>query len=448
MSDLLSIGATGVRAYQTALTTVGDNIANTGVAGYSRRTTTLAEVTSVNGIAGRGVNGSGVTVTGIARQADAYRASAVRSAGADLARSEAGSVWLERIQTSLSGNNLADRLTGFFTAARSLAADPTSVPQRAVMLEQAGALAGAFAATGRQLDGATAELDATARQATEGLNALGQALVKVNDGLARTGAGGTTAAQLADQRDQILEQMSALTDIGVTLDPIGRATVTLGGSGGAGRSTFVVGTDAGHVAYGRSGGAVSLSVQTGGGFQAFTPVGGALAGIGEGAGRLHDTRASLDALATDFTTQVNAAQAAGRDLDGNPGAALFATGATPTDLSLSLTDPRGIAAAGIGGGVRDASNLQALQSLRANRGWESKLTALTGGNAAALEQRKLVTDAQTTIRDGAVASQQALSGVDLDNEAVELLRFQQAYQASSRVIQVAREVMQSLLEIR
>ena len=44
MSDLLSIGATGVRAYQTALTTVGENIANTGVAGYSRRTATLNEV--------------------------------------------------------------------------------------------------------------------------------------------------------------------------------------------------------------------------------------------------------------------------------------------------------------------------------------------------------------------------------------------------------------------
>ena len=66
MSDLLSIGASGVRAYQTALNTVSENIANTGTAGYTRRTTNLGQVTSI----GSGINASvatgsnGVTVTG------------------------------------------------------------------------------------------------------------------------------------------------------------------------------------------------------------------------------------------------------------------------------------------------------------------------------------------------------------------------------------------------
>jgi flagellar hook-associated protein 1 FlgK len=444
MSDMLSIGATGVRAYQTALTTVGDNIANTGVQGYSRRSASLAEVTSVNGIAGRGITGSGVTVTGVVRHADFYRAAAVRSAGADLARSEAGGVWLDRIETSLTGAGLADRLTGFFTAARGLAADPTSVPQRSVLLERAGALATAFATTGRQLDQSMAELDTMARTAAGELNALGTALAKVNEGLARAGAGGTTAAQLADQRDDILERMSALSDIGVTIDPVGRAIVTLGAGGPA----FVTGTQSGNVAFQRSGGAVSYSVQQGGNFEAFTPIGGALAGIVEGGSRLADTRASLNALAGDFVAEVNAVQAGGRDLDGQPGAALFAAGTTPTDITVALADPRGIAAAGVGGGTRDAANLAALESSRGAHGWEAGLTALVAGNAAVIEQRTLVTQAQAAIRDGAVASQAAVSGVDLDSEAVDLLRFQQAYQASSRVIQVAREVMQSILEIR
>lgn len=444
MSDMLSIGATGVRGYQTALTTVGDNIANTGVAGYTRRTTTLAQVSSVGGVAGRSVFGNGVTVTGIRREAEGWRASAVRSAGADLARTAAGNVWLDSIQGALTGNNLSDRLTGFFTAARSLAADPTSVPQRAVLLESAGALAASFTATGRALDRSMAELDATARQATDDLNALGASLAKVNDGLARTGVGGTTAAQLADQRDQILEQMSALSDIGVQLDVVGRATVTLG----AGGPTFVVGTQAGHVTFDRQGGATALVLQQGGNFQTFTPVGGALAGIGESASRIADTRASLDALATDFVDEVNAVQAAGRDLDGQPGAALFAAGDTPTDIGVVLTDPRKLAAAGVGAGTRDAANLAALEGARGSHGWEAALTGLVIGNAAALESRALVVDAQTAIRDGAVAAQAAVSGVDLDQEAVDLMRFQQAYQASSRVIQTARDVMQTILDIR
>lgn len=444
MSDMLSIGATGVRAYQTALTTVGENIANTGVQGYSRRSTTLAEVTSVNGIAGRGIAGSGVTVSGIQRNADAFRASAVRSAGADLSRTAAGTVWLERIEGALTGNALGDRLTAFFGSARALAADPSSLPQRAALIERATTLAASFGATGRQLDTAAADLDATARQAAGDLSALGQALAKVNDGLARAGAGGTTAAQLADQRDDILERMSAIADIAVTLDPAGRAGVTLG----AGGPLFVNGSEAGHIAYSRDGGAVSLTVQRGGTFDAFVPAGGALAGLTEGAGRLADTRAALDALAKDFTTEINAVQTGGRDLDGVAGAPLFAAGATPTALSVVLTDPHKIAAAGVGGGPRDATNLNQLESSRAAHGWETALTTLVGGNATALEQRRLVADAQGAIRDGAVTQAQAVSGVDLDSEAVDLLRFQQAYQASSRVIQIARETMQTILEIR
>jgi flagellar hook-associated protein 1 FlgK len=401
-------------------------------------------VTAVNGIAGRNLIGNGVTVTGISRQADTYRAAAVRSAGADLARTEAGSIWLERIETSLTGSDLGDRLTSFFGAARQLAADPTSEPQRAVLLENAKALAGAFATTGRNLDQAMIDLDAESAQAVGQLNALAEALAKANDGLGRVGTGGAAAAQLADRRDLILEEMSGLADIGVGIDALGRATVTMGASG----PTLVRGSDAGRVSYARAGGAVTLTVQNGGSFQAFTPVGGALAGLSEVAGRIFDTRASLNALATDFVGEVNAIQAGGRDLAGLAGQPLFGAGSSPTDIEVVLTDPRGIAAASIGGGVRDNGNLQLLENMRAAHGWETGLTRLVTGNAAALEQRKLVAEAQAAIRDGAVTARDRVSGVDLDNEAVELMRFQQAYQASSRVIQVARDIMQTLLEIR
>ena len=53
-----------------------------------------------------------------------------------------------------------------------------------------------------------------------------------------------------------------------------------------------------------------------------TPSGGALAGYAEGAQKIVAARDTLNGIATDFTTQVNAIQAQGRDLDGNPGAAL------------------------------------------------------------------------------------------------------------------------------
>lgn len=448
MSDLLSIGASGVRAYQTALNTVGENIANTGVAGYTRRTTGLSEISATSSsINARYVtSGNGVAITGIGRNADMFKAASVRQSSSDLGRTETGATWLDRIEGGLTAGGLSDKITGFFTAARTLSADPTSVPARAVLIESATSAALGFQQTGTALDRAMTELDATAQQGTRNLNVLGTQLAAINDGLGRTSPNTTTSAQLMDQRDQTLEQMSALSDTTVKLDDLGRATVSLGGANGP---LFVAGNVSGTVSYQRSAsGVAAYLVQRTGTVATLSPAGGALAGVVDGAQRIAETRTSLNAIAADFTSQVNAVQAQGRDLDGVAGQPLFATGATPTDISVVLTDPRGIAAASATGGTRDASNLTALQGVRTTRNFEGRTTALITANAAALDQKKQVATAQSSILDGAVAARDAVSAVDLDAEAVELLRFQQAYQASARVIQVARETMQSILEIR
>ena len=447
MSDLLSIGASGVRAYQTALTTVSDNIANAGTAGYAKRTTDLKQVASTGGLTtGAALTGNGVRVDTIGRSADAYRAAAVRSSGADLARTETGAVWLGRIEGAMSGDKLADRLTSFFNAGKTLAADPTSSASRTVMLEAATSVAASFAATGRALDQAQSDLDDQAQGAVATLDSLGVALAKTNDGLGRTQPGTAGAAALMDQRDQLLEQLSAVVDVNAQFDAAGRATVRLGGSSGP---VFVALGEAGTAAYTRNDeGAVSFSVTRAGTDSTIASSGGALAGIADGAQKIADAKAALGAIATGFTTTVNAVQAQGRDLNGQAGQPVFATGERATDISVSFTDPSGIAAASATGGKRDASNLAALADARVTGGFEADTTALVAGNAATLQQRKVVAEAQGAIHDAAVASRDAVSGVDLDTEAVDLLRFQQAYQASSRVIQVARETFQSILEIR
>ncbi|HSI18295.1 MAG TPA: flagellar hook-associated protein FlgK [Sphingomonas sp.] len=448
MSDMLSIGASGVRAYQTALTTVSDNIANTGTTGYTRRSADMREIAPASSIAGNSAVsvGNGVLATGISRSVDQFRAADVRSASADLARSETGIDWLGRVQSALTGNQLGDRLTSFFTSANAVAADPTATTPRSAMLEAASSAASSFAATGTALDNVAATLDATADNATTTLDSLGAALAKVNDGLGRSAEGSGARASLLDQRDQLLEQMSAIADVNVTTDTAGRSTVRLGGATGP---VFVAGSEAGSVSYARGdSGAVSFAVHRAGTSATFSPTGGALAGVVDAAARVTGARDQLNAIATDFAAGVNAVQAQGRDLDGNAGAAMFTAGATPTDLSVSLTDPRGIAAAAVGGGPRDNSNLVAFASLRGSGGFEASTTALISDTASTLAARQQVADAQSAIRDGAVAARDNVSGVNLDSEAVDLMRFQQAYSASSRVIQVARETFQSILDIR
>ena len=446
MTDLLSIGASGVRASQTALSTVSENIANAGVAGFTRRTAVATEVAAP---AATGMTGYGVAIAGISRAADGIKAAAVRTAGTDLARTEAGSAWMERIQSALTASDLGGRVTGFFTSATGLAADPTSSAQRSVMLENAASVAAGFSATGAALGQVMADLDATADADTAKLNALAEGLAKVNAGLSRATPGTTGAAQLADQRDALLEQMSGLADVTASIDAAGRASVKLGGEGGA---VLVQGQVAGKVSYARNAdGQTAFAVTLKGEATQFAPSGGSLAGVADAAGRVAEARASLDDMARDFATGINAAQAGGTDLNGAAGAAMFALDAkAPTQMTLALTDPAGIAAAASGAkaGSRDASNLQAFQSLRAADGYEQRLTTMVAGNAAAIQSRRTVADAQTAILEGATAARDAASGVNIDNEAVDLLRFQQAYQASSRVIQMAKDIFQSILEIR
>lgn len=454
MSDLLSIGASGLRAYQAALTTVSDNIANSATPGYTRRSVSLAENSSTNGVLSqqRSTVGNGVAIVGTQRMSDELRNIAARNTGSDLARTESSITWLSRIEQSLTGNQLSDRMSDFFNASKQIAADPTSSPARTAYLEAATGIATAFQTTARSLDQVNADLDATANAAVDRINQLSATLAKINEGLGSTPPNTTSQAQLLDQRDAALQEMASITDISVNYNNGGRVDVRLGNATGPKAvdtgPKAVDGVSAGVLSYVRSPvGVVSFKLLQRGEANTASLNGGSLAAIVESAQRVADTRFKLDGIATALVDGVNNLQAQGEDLDGNTGAPIFTVGATPANFSVVLTNPRGVAAAAAGAGPRDNSNIRSIQTLRASSGIEENVAALVADNAATLSGRKLVAEAQSAIHDGAVTARDQVSGVSLDTEAVDLLRYQQAYQASSKVIQVARDTLQALLEI-
>ena len=528
MSDLLSIGSSGVRAYQSALNVVGENIANATTKGYARRDPTLIEQT---GGAGRQILysanqiGQGVAFTGVGRQWDDFRAAEVRTSASEAGRTNSTIVWLDRIEKALSGASIGGALTKFFNAAEGVAADPTGIAPRTAMLDAAGGVAAAFTTTANGLATIESDLQASAEIAVRQFNNFAAGLAEANAGLARVRAGSNEQAQLMDQRDRMIDSLSELGSVHVAMDDRGIATVRLNDSGGA---ILVQGAEAKTLKVDfNASGTMALTLDP---HLNPTPVairGGSIAGFAEAGARLSDTRAQVRDLAQAVADGVNAVQARGVDLDAQPGGDIFDAGAGDGSLALAAIGPRQIAAArpwtvspatgNAGGGAlvaatngsplaqtritisagvltatdpvtnnvigsvaytpgtsvtlaglnltvsgnpgngdsftvgataagsRDNGNLQGFAALRTSGKFENQANDLVTANASALSAKKQVADAQGVILEGAKAALDARSGVNLDQEAVELMRFQQAYAATSRIIQVARDTFDSLL---
>jgi flagellar hook-associated protein 1 FlgK len=96
---------------------------------------------------------------------------------------------------------------------------------------------------------------------------------------------------------------------------------------------------------------------------------------------------------------------------------------------------------------KDNGNLLALSALRGAEGPEARIEALIGYNAQALRLTRDEAAAATSRRDLSFASRDAISGVDLNKEAADLLRFQQAYDGSARILQVGKETIQTILQL-
>ena len=120
------------------------------------------------------------------------------------------------------------------------------------------------------------------------------------------------------------------------------------------------------------------------------------------------------------------------------------------DLTLNLSDGSLIATAPAGSPAnsRDLSNLTALRNALTAGGVAANLDGLLFDVSALVNGRTTTRDTLATIADNASVALQAQAGVDLDEEAVNLVRFQQAFQASGRVMQVASDIFDSILGIR
>ena len=216
--------------------------------------------------------------------------------------------------------------------------------------------------------------------------------------------------------------------------------------GGAGGAVFVTGAVAGTLEMAVAGDNTLTFAVDG---AAIGITGGTLAGAQAGVVNANSFRARLDALADGIVQTVNTAQGAGTDLTGAAGQPIFA-GTGAAGMRMVLADGSRIAAAagGAPANSRDGSNLLALRQSVATLDPAGGMNLLLFDASALVAARTLSNEALGTIASSAKIVLQQQAGVDLDTEAANLIRFQQAFQASSRAMQVASDLFDTLIGIR
>lgn len=443
-SDLLNIAASGVRAARAGLDVTSQNIANASTEGYVRRTLRQSEVALAGGYGRIGdLSLSGVRIDGLQRNADMFRQAEVRRTSGDAARAESELNTWQNVEAALEQARVFPALTQFENALQRLATDPVDPSLRTAVLEDARTLTRTFniAATGLETVADGLRFDAAA--GVEQVNLFAGQLAQLNVQLARAVPGSSDQVSLLDRRDALLMNLSGHADIAASFAPDQTVTLRIGGPAGP---VLVTGNTAGTLTSAIAGdGTISFALGAG----AVTLSSGTLAASQQGLVMVRDTKARLDTVADSLIATANGAQGTGVALDGSPGQPMFSgSGAAGIALVLGSGTQLATAPAGAPPGSRDPANLAAMRGALAAADISGQASGLLFEVASATQGRKLTSEALESIAGAARLALDSQAGVNLDEEAVNLVRYQQAFQASSKAIQVASDMFDTLLAIR
>lgn len=443
-SDLFTIASSGVRAARAALDVTAQNISNASTEGYVRRSMRLSELASATAFGyTQDVSLSGVRVDGMVRNADLFRQAEVRRTGADSARAGAELDGLKNVESALEKSNLASAMTNFEASLQRLAGNTVDPALRAQTLEDARTLSHTFNIAAQGLSEVGDGLRFEATDDTAQVNLLAGELGRINLQLARAQSGSSDQVRLLDARDTMLQKLSTYADVTTTVAADQTVEVRLGGSGGpqlvsGGTVQPFAMTTAGDgtISFTLAGNPVTLSA-------------GSLAGKAQALVAVRDNSLALDTTANALITAANTAQASGAALNGSAGQPMFSgTGAAGITLSLTSGSQIATAPAGAGAGSRDPANLTALRNALNTADVTGKIDAQLFAASSAVSGRKITAQALESIADSARIALSEQAGVDLDQEAVNLVRYQQAFQACGKAIQIASDLFDTILAIR
>ncbi len=459
--NTLHVAKQGMSAGQAGLSVTGQNVANVNTDGYSRRRLLL---TSTPG----SPFGGGVDIDGVKRYTDRFAASRLISEQTLLGNAHQRAEILTHVSdlfNDLDDNALGAAMDNFFGAIRVLQSTPTDATARQEVLARGEELANTFNRISRDIEAVRENTDNLLRSSAGEINVRTEEIAKLNEEISIGQIQGADVSDLLDHRDQLVLEIAEYMEVSVVESDDQQITLFLEAGTplveGKTQSLLQVSASAApgsaRVEYVSSNGQVSDITNT--------IEGGAMGGTLE----VRDTilpglADDLDQLAYDLVDAFNIQHALGVGLDGGGPRDFFAplTGgvagaANAIELDPAVDgNPNAIAAAlnagDLPGDNRNALALAALADQnKAGGGVQTfnEAYATLVGEAGVATRRA---NDEYTMRETAIAHikmiRDSTSGVSLDEEMINLIQYQRAYQASARVLSAVDESIQTLINLR
>lgn len=458
----LSTTLSALRYNRVAMDVAGGNVANVGTEGYARRGVVgqAQGAPSVPALWSRWDGaGNGVSVGGVERMTDALLDVRARTEHGNLSSLSTRSASLVRVESTLGEpgpNGVAAALTAFQQGWHDVANNPGDGGTRSQLLARANTLVSTIHTQARSVDNEWSNQRSGLAVAVAEVNGITADLAALNKGIKSASVTGTDAGVLLDKRDQLAMRLADLTGASTTIAADGSAQVTLDGR------TLVDGRNANQLTVAGAttlgGGAVTLAVT--GSVGTVGPVTSAGGSVGGGMDLLNATlpsyMATLDGFVAQMAATVNGLHtddpggARTYDGAGAPGGAFFGTDdgspVTASTIRVVIADPVKIAAATTlgpsGEPTLDGTNADALGSADIGGGMYRELVAGFGVDVASARRNAENQGVVTSQIDG---SREALSGINIDEEMVNLLAAQRAYEGAARVLTTLDSILDTLI---
>jgi flagellar hook-associated protein 1 FlgK len=450
---LLNVANDGLSAQSFGLNVTGQNVSNANTPQYMRRVAMLQTREQ-----------PGVQVLGLRQISDGYAdnsvysATSLKSSASELDNDLAS---LENVFNDSSGTGLATSLNKLFDVFQELSASPSDTTVRGSVIDAADQFARRSNEIAESIASQRTNLIGKAEKQADEANEQSSQIAKLNQQIAQALMSGRDASGLIDQRNKIILGLSEIINVQVIPGDNGAVTIQAGGT------TLVEGTTTRSLSVGvdTDGNMVIQAQRTG---SSDTPSditsmvsGGSLAAVRQARDEdLAAVATKFDSFVYDVATAINTQHAAGVSQDGQSGYLLFAlpdTSENAARLIALSTDvdgkPENIAAgSSTDGSAGDSANAVLLSGLASSSivgGTTSPADAYAeivgdvgtrrAGSKSDLELRQSILDQATTARE-------SVSGVSLDEEMVNLQKYQQGYQANAKMLTVVNGLLQDLLD--